>query len=409
MKKFCFIFYFFSIISTLLFSEEKKSIEFWLYLTGERKEILYDLANKYEQVSGNKVKITWVPFDALQGKFIASAPQGKGPDVLIGPADWIGPFYTNNLIQDIKSYLTKEEEKKYIKSVIDNCKYKDGLYGLPIAYYVVALIYNKEMIKEPPKTTKDMIKIGLELTDTKNAVYGLAYDKTNYYYHFPWVGGFGEKIIDENYNPTFNKKGQIDAAKFVHSLQKGDSLIMPDELDYNMMMTLFRTKKAAMILNGPWVMSQVEGSGVDYGVTRIPIVSVTGKWPSPAIGAEIMYLSSKSNNKNIAYDFIKFMVSSDSQALLAKYGYLPSKEEVYDYKSVNQSPYFKHIKEFRKQAEVGTMMPVAPEMNVSIWAEGISMLGTVFGEEMTAEDACELAQKNAQTSIDEWRKSQEKK
>jgi len=39
-----------------------------------------------------------VDFNNLQNKFLTAAPQGQGPDIVIGPHDWIGQFAKAGLI-----------------------------------------------------------------------------------------------------------------------------------------------------------------------------------------------------------------------------------------------------------------------------------------------------------------------
>ena len=43
--------------------------------------------------------------------------------------------------------------------------YKGGVYGLPINYKSPTLIYNKDLVKTPPKTTDEMVKLAKTLTE----------------------------------------------------------------------------------------------------------------------------------------------------------------------------------------------------------------------------------------------------
>ena len=320
------------VIST---SAMAKTVKLWYAWTGQEKEAMMGIIAKYQQVSGNKVDALMVPFDALQGKFQTMAPQGQGPDVVIGPADWIGPFVMQKLVEPIDGFVDANEKAGFMPTVLNACKYQGKLYGLPESYKVVALIYNKDLVPNPPKNTNDMIKIGKSLTNEKATKYGLVYDKGNFYYHIPWIGGFGGDVLDKNDNPTFTSKAQIDAAKFMKSLQEQPNKIMPEEVDYNVMMTLFNEKLAGMIINGPWVIGDLMKSGVNFGVTRIPQVSATGKWPAPAVGPEVVMMSAQSKDKALAYDLIKFITSAQSQESMAKVGHLPSRAEVYNMASVS--------------------------------------------------------------------------
>ncbi|BDU49442.1 sugar ABC transporter substrate-binding protein [Haliovirga abyssi] len=390
---------------TLVFSSvvSAKTVKLWYGWTGQEKEAMLGILAKYEQVSGNKVDALMVPFDALQGKFQTMAPQGQGPDVIVGPADWIGTFKIQNLLAPIDGFASESTLKGFIPTVLGACKYENKLYGLPESYKVVALIYNKDLIPNPPKTTEEMIKIGKELTNEDESQYGLVYDKGNYYYHMGWIGGFGGKILDKNNNPTFDSKAQIEAAKFVASLSEDPQKIMPEEVDYNVMMTLFNDGLAGMIINGPWAIGDLVESGVNFGVTRIPMVNQTGLWPAPALGPEVMMMSAYSKDKKNGYDLIKFLTSADSQAEMSKVGHLPSRSEVYEYRTVKNSSVYQYIKGFKSQAEVGTPMPTAPEMNAAVWANGATMLSQVLSGDATAEEAAKDVQEKAMESVKELR------
>ncbi|OQY10340.1 MAG: hypothetical protein B6I28_01195 [Fusobacteriia bacterium 4572_132] len=393
-----------AIMSVVLsFEAMAKPIEMWYAWTGQEKEAMISLVSKYQQLSGNEVNALMVPFDALQGKFQTMAPQGQGPDIIVGPGDWIGSFSVQKLIEPVDSYVSEESKSGFLKTVLNACKYDGKLYGLPESYKVVAMIYNKDLLPEPPKTTDEMIAKGKEFTQEEESMYGLVYDKGNFYYHIGWIGGFGGTVLDEANNPTFDSSAQISATKFVKSLQEGDKKIMPEEVDYNVMMTLFNEGLAAMIINGPWVIGDLLESGVNFGVTRIPMVSETGKWPSPLVGPEVVMMSSYSKDKAAAYDLIKFITSADAQAEMAVVGHLPSRNEVYDYRNVKRNRVYEYINGFKKQAEVGSPMPTAPEMGAAIWANGNTMLSQVISGTKTSEEASAFVQEKAVESVKELR------
>ncbi len=380
-----------------------KTIKLWYGWTGQEKETMLGLISKYEAVSKNKVEVLTVPFDALQGKYQVMAPQGQGPDVIIGPADWMGPFVVQKLIEPIDSYVSENEKKEFIPNVLEGCVYQGKLYGLPESYKCVALIYNKELVKVPPKNTRELIDMGLAITDEKESKYGFVYAKGMFYYHAPWIGGFGGTILDENNYTTFDSKPQIDAVNFVKSLQEKPTKIMPDEVDFNVMMTLFNDGCAGMIIAGPWVVADIMKAGIKFGVSRIPQVSQTGKWPAPLVGPEIVYLSSRSKNKEAGYDLLAFLTSQDTQTVTAKIGHLPSRKSVYDMPEVKKSKYYEYISAFRDQAEVGMAMPNAPEMSAGGWGNGDMMLSQILSGSMTSKAAGVMVQKRAMESIAELR------
>lgn len=388
----------------LVFSVESMAatVTLWHAWTGQEKEALFGLVAKYEQLSGNKVETLAVPHDALQGKFSTMAPQGQGPDLIITPGDWIGPFVQQGLLEPVERFLSEEDKNGFMPNVLDTCKYNGALYGLPESFETVALIYNKDMIPEPPKTIEEMIAIGKDLTDEEESKYGLVYDKGNYFYHIPWIGAFGGSVLDENNMPTFTTKAQKDAVMFVKSLAEGDTLIMPEECDYNVMMTLFADELAGMIIVGPWAIGDLMESGVNFGVARLPMNS-NGEWAKPTIGPKALLMSSNSKDKESAYSLMQFIASEESQAELSKIGHLPSREAVYSYRSVTKGKTFEYMNGFKSQQEIGVPMPTAPEMAAGVWSNGATMLSQVLSGTANIEEASADAQKKAVDSINDMK------
>ena len=381
------------------------TVKLWYAWTGQEKEAMMGIVAKYQQVSGNKVDALMVPFDALQGKYQTMAPQGQGPDVVIGPADWIGPFVQQRLIESVDGYASSADLNGFMPTVLNASKYSGKLYGLPESYKVVALVYNKDLVPNPPKNSDELIKIGKSLTNDKASKYGLVYDKGNFYYHVGWVGGFGGRILDSKNNPTFTSKAQIDAAKFVKSLHQAPNQIMPEEVDYNVAMNLFSSKLAGMMISGPWAIGDLAKSGINFGVTRLPMISSTNRWPSPLVGPEVVMMSAYSKDKNTAFDLMKFITSSKSQETMAKVGHLPSRVDVYTKPSLKANArMYNIIMGFKYQAEVGSPMPTAPEMNAGVWSNGNTYLSQVLSTNKRVEDIAKDVQARANESIKEMRK-----
>lgn len=200
---------------------ENKSIKIWYAWTGNEEQELVSSIKSYANDIGVSVELTRVSFSELQKSYIDSTKKGIGPDLIIGPNDYIGIFKTYGYIEELNGYLPDSLESEFIKTAWDSCKNENKLYALPESIKVAAMYYNKDIINKLPQNTDEMIQVSRELINSKKITYGLVYDFQNYYYHTGWVEGFGESVLDKNYNPTFNSTGQINAVKFVNSLYVG--------------------------------------------------------------------------------------------------------------------------------------------------------------------------------------------
>ena len=98
----------------------------------------------------------------------------------------------------------------------------------------------------------------------KKGVYGLVYNKRNYYYHWCWVTGFDGNPF-KNKKTTYNSVEQINAMEFAKSLEIGENAIMPADLNEEMAVAMFGNGKAGMIITGPWEINEFLKKGV-YGL-----------------------------------------------------------------------------------------------------------------------------------------------
>lgn len=393
----------FFLLVLLLFSTYilGKEIKLWHAWTGVEKDALFGIITEYEQISGNKIIAESYDINSLQARFLRMVDEGLGPDLIIGPSDWIGTFAHEEVIASIDEYLKDGEENLYIETVINGCKYNDKLYGLPESFKCLALIYNKDLVISPPETIEELLKIGKTLIDEDEMRYGLVYDIDNYYYQIPWINGFGGNILDSNNNPTFTSIEQQKSLNFAYSLQHGENKIMPSEINYNMVMTIFNFKLAGMMINGPWVLGDLIKSDINFGVTKLPKVSETGKWSGAAVGAEVVMMSSNIKDKSDIYDFVKFLTSENTQIKMASVGHLPSRKNAYNNDELKNSKIFEYIKGFKEQSEVGIPIPNALEMNIAVWQNGTIMLKEILLNDIDIKKATNEAQEKSMKLIQE--------
>ncbi|MCS7179672.1 MAG: extracellular solute-binding protein, partial [Anaerolineae bacterium] len=179
---------------------------------------------------------------------------------------------------------------QFIPEALNATRVKGEIWGVPDNYgNHLMLLYNKDLVKEPPKDTDELIKIAQELT--RGDSYGFAYNLNEPFWLAPWLGAFGTWPLDENDKPTFDNSGTVAALQFVQDL-KLKHKVVPQECDYNCADTLFKEGKAAMIINGDWSLGgYAQVLGDKLGVAPIPKVTATGKHPTPMTGGKYWMVS----------------------------------------------------------------------------------------------------------------------
>jgi maltose-binding protein MalE len=104
---------------------------------------------------------------------------------------------------------------------------------------------------------------------------------------------------------------------------------------------MFRSSKAAFVIDGTWNLDRYRGAGVDIGVAALPRVSKTGLFPSPLTLGKYWFISkdAKSPQLDAAVKFLGFMTSAKAQETwAAKAGRLPSDWEAARSETIVQDP-----------------------------------------------------------------------
>ena len=148
--------------------------------------------NKQAAAKGIEVTTLAVPYDAYADKITAAVPRGKGPDVFIFAQDRLGGWIEGGAtVEPIDFYLDDRTRDQFLPNMLSAMTYRGTVYGLPLNYKCITLIYNKKLVASPPKTSGELVKLAKGLTDSAVGKFGLAYAYNDYYYHAALQNAFG--------------------------------------------------------------------------------------------------------------------------------------------------------------------------------------------------------------------------
>jgi arabinogalactan oligomer/maltooligosaccharide transport system substrate-binding protein len=381
----------------------QKEVVVWHGYRGAEKaafEKVVESFNRAKAGAGIKVTTLAVPYDAFADKITAAVPRGKGPDVFIFAQDRLGGWVAaGNTVEPIDFFLDAATKARYLSTTLQAMTYQGNVYGLPLNYKVITLIYNKKLLKAPPKTTGELVRVAKQLTSAPTGRFGLAYWYSDFYYHAALMNGFGGGVFGPNRKPI------LDAPQNVASLELLvkwlDQGFMPAEPSTALITSLFNEGKAAMVFSGPWFLGEVSKS-VDYGLALLPTIDEAGGKPMrPWMTVEGMYIAAPSKNKDAAYEFIKYMTDAPAGKILALEGrQSPANKAVYADPRVAADPV---LKAFRQQVDVAVPMPNLPEMTM-VWSPVTTAMGTIAKRAATPKAAMEVAQREVLERIAKLRK-----
>ena len=361
------------------------------------KGIVADFQSKNPGIT---VDVVNYDVEKLRENFQTSMLANQGPDLLWTVNDHAGPFTKAGLIQPVDGLGW--DLKTFMPGALEAVKLDGKTWGIPLSYgNNLMLLYNKNMVKEPPKDTDELIKISKDLAASGKQ--GFAYNLNEPFWLVPWLGGFGGKVFDDTgKKPTLNTDAMKKTLQFVQDLKFKDQVV-PKECDYGCADTLFKDGKAAMIINGDWSLGDyttiTATKTIDLGTAPIPQIK-GADWPKPyTAGTYLMFpISLKGAQLEAVKKLVNYFISDDVQLGWVKSDKrLPSVAKLYTDKLITDDPI---LKGSSADLANGTGMPPQAEMRCN-WDAMRPNLEAVMANKMTPADAAAAMQTAADKCVAE--------
>lgn len=358
--------------------------DFWKDFLGDFMKKNPDIVVKRIHNNDNDIRTNW------QNQVAA----GAGPDITFAPHDSIGLFAEAGTALVLDDFFPKSFFKQFDQNILDSYRYKGKIYGLPYRLgNCLILIYNKDLLPQPPKTMGELIAKAKQLTKGTEQ-YGLVYDMVEPFFIIPFLGAFGGRVFDEKGNITLDTEAMKKMVKFVYDL-KFTHKVVPKEANADVANGLMKEGKAAMTICGPWLFAQLDNADINYGLAVIPKFEDAG-WPLPYNGAKVLIFNPKlSRNKERAQAVRKFAAYMNSPEVQLNYAKMVS--EIPTNIKAMESSYVKNdpkVKALVEQMKHSIPMPSQPEMRC-VWDAMKSVMAQVMGGRLNPEDAPKEMQKEA--------------
>ena len=374
------------------------TLKLWHGWTGAEADTLNnDILPAWEAAYPNvKINALAVPFDQLKNKYQTEAATGGGPDLLIGPLDWVGELAAAELIKPLDEMATPDVLSVYIPSTVDALKYDGKLYGMPESLETVALYYNKKLMPTPPTTTAELDTMAASLAGTDQYALALYSD---FYHPAGYLFGFGGTLFDADNNSALNSPGTVSYLKWISGIASKPGYYQQN--DDAAISSLFKESKAASVINGPWALGDYQAAlgAENVGVAVLPKISeANDASPKPFLGVKHIMMNSNidGDQATLAFTFMTWFTGPDSVGFLAtSAGHLPAHSGV----DVSANPI---AAAFVEQAQNSTPLPTIPEMG-QVWTPAGDMITKVISGDATPEEAAAEAQDQINEAIKQMR------
>ena len=361
--------------------------ELLIWADDTRAPVMEDLGRQFEAEFGVPVKVPELGFGGIRAQLAVAGPAGEGPDIIVGAHDWLGELIVNGLIEPID---LGDLAGDFEQVTLDAFTWGDQLYGVPIAFESIGLIYNKALVPTPPATWDELLDMAAALTDREQGYYGFLMQMPDPYHTFPLFSATGGYVFGTNPDGTLNpldvglnNEGSVRGLEvFDHLIESG---LLPVGTDYNTMTSLFNQGRVGMIISGPWALGDAAAAGIDFGFTRIP--TIDGGQPAPFVGVQGFMVSAFSENKILAEVFLKeFVVNTDTYlAMFARDPRPPAYKPALDQLEDNLI-----VQGVRESGGAGVPMPSIPEMG-SVWTAWSDAIELVMNQELEPKEALDIA------------------
>ena len=346
---------------------------------------LKDINARFTEDTGVAVTAE-VPED-IPAKFQQAAAAGAGPDIVIWAHDRAGEWVASGLITPVEP---SPEIKDSIVDIGWDAFTIDGrIWGYPVRLEAVGLVYNKDLVPEPPKTFEEIFELDAKLGEQgKDAI---RWDINNTYFTFPLLaanGGYAfAKDAEGRYDVAdtgVNNEGSVKGAEMLVKLI--DEGVIPRGAAYSDMEAGVNKGEIAMMINGPWSWENLQGAGINFGVAPIP--TIDGNPAKPYVGVVGAMINRASPNKDLAVLYLEsYMLTPEglrSMNEILSIG-TPANKEFFEERSSDPN-----IQATMVNAELGEPMPSVPEM-ARFWSAMESALQNITQGRQSPQDALDGA------------------
>jgi len=279
-----------------------------------------DFIEPFQKLHPNiEIKYEYTSFGDNREKLMTYYAAGNAPDLMHMSVGWVYDLAKLGMLANLQPFFDRDlRESDFFMEPFKAMRYptmeNGDLYGIPFAFVLTSLFYNKSMFNNyglpyPNNswTWYDVRDYGKKLAvdlngDGQKDQWGFFSDR-NYTTLDPVIHAFGGRILDENFNVMLGEKKAADAIRFMVDLIHKDG-VAPVPGSAN---TLFNQGKLGMLTTNISNMSGYrDAAKFEWDAALMPIgpeKRVVRLWP------DSFAISSTSKHKEAAWEYIKFVIT----------------------------------------------------------------------------------------------------
>lgn len=316
-------------------------------------------------------------------KVALGGPAGTAADVFMCTHDTFQSGLNSGIYLEFDDAIANELKKTVnevgIKTVTSNGK----IYGVPYALETTCLFYNKDLVGDTPATTfEEIIEKAKTFNDPDNNLFYFLYKIGDGYKSYPMLSAYGFSLFgadgtDED-NPGFDSDEFEKGLELISSLKEIMPMSATDLSNEGSLRTQFVEGKLAYFISGPWDITTIKETGVNFGVSVFP--TYNGRALTPFAGVTNAHVSAYTKYPVAAQLFAQYLVNDDSANLLYSVANkIPTLMDVSKVTGLSEDEYAKPFVE-----QFGNSVPMPSVSRISYyWNISAALVQSVFEQQLT--------------------------
>ncbi|QSW99580.1 extracellular solute-binding protein [Haloterrigena alkaliphila] len=365
---------------------EDEGTTLWHDFNDGEQETLEEQVAAFNEDREEELNVEQVP--EIVDQLDTAIPSGEGPETFAWAHDWVGTYYDRDFVYDASDDLSIDLDETFTEAAADAARWEGGVYGLPYAAETTTLMYNEDLVDEPPETLDEMVDIMEEHHDPENNTYGLSCPPADPYFISAFTQAFGGRFFDSETEDT-----RIDDDEFIEGVELLRDRIwpyVPEDPNYDVQVPVFADGNAPFAINGPWEVGGFRDGGVDVTVTSFP--EIDGGDPTPYTGIQLWYFTSNladapDEELETAVEWAEYHSTSEDAILsnAEDHGFIPVHQKYADDDDLGED-----VAAFAETVGMGVQMPAHERMD-QVWNPVEDGLEQAFNGQASPAEAMETA------------------
>jgi len=310
------------------------TITYWHTMSDPETAQLENVVAAFEAANpGIQVETTRYAYDDFKSALLTGLAGGSPPDTARRDIAWVSEFADQDALMQLDGVMPGFEAiaAQTFPGPLSTNFWEGHYYGLPQNTNTQVLLWNKQDfeaagLSEPPATLEEFAEVACTLTQGETQ-YGYALGGTYFWAPAPIFYAMGGEIVDEGITTA---DGYVNGPDSVAAFTMLKDLFDQGCISPNLLGGGIGTADGhatglyAMIIDGPWMVDIYKGNYPDFEVNFAPIPTGPDGTTSSVVGGEDVVIFAGSQNAEAAMKWAAFLLSEESQKMMAEVGVIPT-------------------------------------------------------------------------------------